>query len=198
MKIYWVTTSDHCEDWFVIAAGKNKAKSFFANYEGYNYRDVSALELFPVSKEYQTKGAYHPSTKVLKKLGFKIDTGGQTHIAWKNGKVYQLGNTTKNLALQIYNKVPVVYIIKQYDHNLYKIGVTKDINRRLKTFNTASPQGFDIYDIVYCENPNALEKMLHSTFEKKRYTGEWFLLNETDKQQLSSITKNFSKVKELF
>lgn len=198
MKLYWVTTSDHDEDWFVIAKNKQTAKSFFASYEGYDYDKVSAEGVQTVGDEYFAIKAYHPSVVQLKQLGFKIYERGQSIFAWKNGKIYEEGNIVKNLAFKIYDKVPVVYIIKLYGGNHYKIGVTKDLSRRIKTFNTSNPQGFDIFNIVHCDKPYQLERKLHATFKNKRFAREWFLLTNKDLRNLSRIISEYSKLEELF
>ena len=33
MKLYWVTTEDHCEDWFILASSaKEAANLFFSSF----------------------------------------------------------------------------------------------------------------------------------------------------------------------
>ncbi len=36
LKLYWVETPDHHEDWFVIARTAKEARSFFEDVEGYD------------------------------------------------------------------------------------------------------------------------------------------------------------------
>ncbi|MGQ0505280.1 MAG: hypothetical protein ACT4TC_08155 [Myxococcaceae bacterium] len=36
MKLYWVETPDHHEDWFVVARNPREARAFFENAEGYD------------------------------------------------------------------------------------------------------------------------------------------------------------------
>ena len=40
-KLYWCTSPDHWEDWFVIAPSKRLAKSFFSEVNGYAKDDVT-------------------------------------------------------------------------------------------------------------------------------------------------------------
>lgn len=35
-KLFWVTTEDHAEDWFVVADSQLNAEMFFDNFEGYD------------------------------------------------------------------------------------------------------------------------------------------------------------------
>lgn len=41
-KLYWCTTSDHDEDWFILAWSERSARKLHADAEGYDTRGVSA------------------------------------------------------------------------------------------------------------------------------------------------------------
>ena len=45
MKLFWVTTDDHDEDWFVVASSPIEASQYFGNYEGYGPGDSNAEEI---------------------------------------------------------------------------------------------------------------------------------------------------------
>jgi hypothetical protein len=42
MKLYWVTTQDHDEDWFVFAESARRARSYHERYEGYGKGDANS------------------------------------------------------------------------------------------------------------------------------------------------------------
>lgn len=42
LHLYWVTTRDHDEDWFIVAANSRSAQRFHERYEGYNPGDAAA------------------------------------------------------------------------------------------------------------------------------------------------------------
>ena len=42
IKLYWVTTADHDEDWFLFSKSARQARSFHENYEGYGVGDARA------------------------------------------------------------------------------------------------------------------------------------------------------------
>src|ERR1700692_4069768 len=42
INLYWVTTDENEEDWFIFARPRRAAASFHENYEGYNTYDASA------------------------------------------------------------------------------------------------------------------------------------------------------------
>lgn len=45
VKLFWVQTEDHDEDWFVVAASSADAATFFEEVEGYDRRDATAREV---------------------------------------------------------------------------------------------------------------------------------------------------------
>jgi hypothetical protein len=42
IKLYWVTTADHDEDWFILAESARSAKRYHEYYEGYGAGDARA------------------------------------------------------------------------------------------------------------------------------------------------------------
>ena len=40
IKLYWVTTGDHAEDWFIFAGGDLQARAYHEHYEGYGKGDA--------------------------------------------------------------------------------------------------------------------------------------------------------------
>ena len=42
VKLYWVTTADHAEDWFVFADSAKSARAYHEHYEGYGAGDARA------------------------------------------------------------------------------------------------------------------------------------------------------------
>ena len=80
-----------------------------------------------------------------------------------------------------------LYVIKNNDNGLYKIGITKNIRQRFAQLKTQS--GCDlvlIFDILFeqgfDERTGVAEKYLHEYFKDKRPKGkgEWFNLNLRD------------------
>jgi hypothetical protein len=45
LKLYWVTTEDHHEDWFVAAPSAAAAERFFEEAEGYGSGEANADEI---------------------------------------------------------------------------------------------------------------------------------------------------------
>lgn len=105
LNLYWVTTDDHDQDWFVIAASRRAAEKWFEDYEGYDQYPAAAELIMKVPPEialHNTPGPRwadreHPSFQKtsryaqiedLAKLGFIILKHGD------HGRTVKLGNRT--------------------------------------------------------------------------------------------------------
>lgn len=55
-----------------------------------------------------------------------------------------------------------------------KIGVTSDIDQRIKSLQTGNPEPIVLEYIEERLNPTKAERYLHRCFAKKRLVGEWF------------------------
>ena len=42
INLYWVTTDDHDEDWFIMASTAQAARRYHTEYEGYSPGDAHA------------------------------------------------------------------------------------------------------------------------------------------------------------
>ena len=75
-----------------------------------------------------------------------------------------------------------VYFIATKRKNAVKIGVAKNPDKRLKTFQTANYQELIILRVIKVANRDLafkLEKALHQKFKKYHIRGEWFKLTPT-------------------
>lgn len=62
---------------------------------------------------------------------------------------------------------------------LWKIGITKESEKRLKQMRTGNATIRMVLD-VFVEYPEIIELELHTRFEDKNVSGEWFDLNPED------------------
>ena len=84
-----------------------------------------------------------------------------------------------------------VYVVKSLtDRAHYKIGRTRDLQRRAKTFNVKLPFDVELICLIKTEDMYKLESELHGKFYRKRANGEWFNLTETDLNWLKSFPGN--------
>ncbi|RJQ26487.1 hypothetical protein C4577_03185 [Candidatus Parcubacteria bacterium] len=71
-----------------------------------------------------------------------------------------------------------VYLGKQ--HGRYKIGKSKDANRRREDITLLGPEPFKLIHEIETDDMNGVEKYWHERFKSKWVRGEWFKLNSSD------------------
>lgn len=69
----------------------------------------------------------------------------------------------------------------------YKIGRTRDIHDRMRTFEVKLPFEPRLEHTIKTSDCVALETELHHRFEAKRVNGEWFALSPGDVQYIKSL-----------
>ena len=69
-----------------------------------------------------------------------------------------------------------VYLIADLNNNIYKIGTTKDLNKRLKTLQTGNANELSLKYSLSTKYPFRLETILHKKFKQYHYNGEWYQL----------------------
>lgn len=84
-----------------------------------------------------------------------------------------------------------VYIIKT-GKNLYKIGKTQDLQKRIGAYRTHLPIVFRVVRQYIAVNMNELEECLHILFQHKRVKGEWFELTQEHLIICDNIARNFA------
>jgi hypothetical protein len=85
MKLYWITTEDHDEDWFVVASSSKKASRFHERMEGYNPGDATAEEILSIPQKIVAKPGW-PSDELLLVLGAKFVINDQTRVVEIGGR----------------------------------------------------------------------------------------------------------------
>lgn len=72
--------------------------------------------------------------------------------------------------------------------NFYKIGYSKDPQRRLKALN--SPDAIKVH-VIRTDDMRRLEKAWHARFAHKRHDREWFALIPADVEAFQAVTTHF-------
>ena len=96
--------------------------------------------------------------------------------------------TTELLSKAITDQRGYVYIIRNENSKIVKIGKSLNLTSRLNNFKTSFGSGLILVGFFYCENYNDLENQLHKKFFDKKVSGEWFDLSE--QQILDCIDEN--------
>lgn len=191
-NFYWIKTYDNHENWFVVANDEYLAESFFAEMEGYDMELIEAIEICKVIFEDSEDDEFFPSIEMLIKNGFEIIKPENPMIVWKDGKKYCQGDIIHSMLTERNKNKLGLYIIHTNDSNLYKIGITKNITKRIKQFETGNPFEFTLYDFFETENCRELESLIHKRLEKNKYRKEWFKLNLEELTEVCNFARNFT------
>jgi predicted GIY-YIG superfamily endonuclease len=95
----------------------------------------------------------------------------------------------------IYRPSPgYVYLLQSIGHNVYKIGRTTDLERRLKTYNK-KPRFrkkaivFQYIAAVYCEDYQQAESQLQTKFQAYHLSGEWYALPDSAVEEFKRLAE---------
>jgi hypothetical protein len=72
LKLYWYSTVDGDEDWFVVSRGAREARQWVAAAEGYGTGDVGVELIIPLPANLQGTGEGWPDKDVLLALGARF------------------------------------------------------------------------------------------------------------------------------
>ena len=90
MKLYWVTTEDHDEDWFVVASSPKEACQFHEDAEGYDIGDATAEAILSIPENIPAASGW-PSDELLLAVGAKFITEDPSRVVEINGRKFSEG-----------------------------------------------------------------------------------------------------------
>ena len=90
MNLYWVTTEDHHEDWFIVALTSGDACQIHEKYEGYDPGDAKAEKVMSIPKGTSTEPGW-PTEELLVKLGAKFLQKGDARVVEIKGRKFSEG-----------------------------------------------------------------------------------------------------------
>jgi len=73
-----------------------------------------------------------------------------------------------------------VYIVGSSSDGLYKIGCSKNHQKRIESISPKLPFELDVIKTLYCADKYEGERLLHSRFNEYRTRGEWFRLPDSE------------------
>ncbi|MGA2675001.1 MAG: hypothetical protein ABSE99_17435 [Terracidiphilus sp.] len=95
IKLYWCTTDDHDEDWFIFAVSARQARAYHEDYEGYDKGDAQARLIVSniTLKEFQNgTPPCHARFEDLFQIGFQdAGTSPNRRRAGWNGGIFREG-----------------------------------------------------------------------------------------------------------
>ena len=89
-NLYWCSTADGDENWFVLARSELEAAAFHNDQEGYDDGDAHAELVCPVPEELHFEQPGWPSMELLDRLG-TILRAGSPRVVQIDGHVYSEG-----------------------------------------------------------------------------------------------------------
>ncbi len=87
MKLYWATTEDHSEDWFIIASSKKEAAQLHEQMEGYDTGDAKAEIVREIPEKFHPEKGW-PSEDFLEALGARFVLDGTARVVEISGRKY--------------------------------------------------------------------------------------------------------------
>ena len=87
MKLYWVTTEDHDEDWFIVASSPEEASKYHENMEGYDPGDAKAEEILDIPDNVPAKTGW-PSDELLLEVDAKFLLNDQSRVVEIAGRKF--------------------------------------------------------------------------------------------------------------
>lgn len=68
-----------------------------------------------------------------------------------------------------------VYLLRSNEN--YKIGIAKDVNKRIKQLQTGNPYKIELIGSYESMHASKIETTLHNQYSHEREMGEWFTLS---------------------
>lgn len=121
MKLYWVTTADHHEDWFIVASSKQKAEKFHEENEGYEYGHANAQKVINITDNMITETSY-PSEELLLSTGANFISKDEPRIVVIDGRRFVEGMLNAH--------------IRELDDNLFEQLGKERLNQTIRTDTT--------------------------------------------------------------
>lgn len=186
-SVYWVYTSDHYEDWFVVARSSRAARDFHENDCGYDVGDARAKLVCELQGETSASLPTYVGYKDLARCGVRIVHKDYPTVFEKDGMRYKEGAIVEDIYTAATDNISGLYVLQMRDTNYFKIGVTTHLRNRICSLTTANPVRFAVTCFVEVRHPSKLESKLHHEFRKKRQEGEWFRLSDRDLRRLHHV-----------
>lgn len=141
-------------------------------------REAYKIKDYKLAKEIQNKldYYYYGVQQGWNMKYFKIKYKGQSELMTKNARK---SNSKRN-------PDGYIYIVKLRGFDIYKIGVSGNVKRRVFDIDSHSPFGVDLLDSFYFKDVYNIEEMIHDNLEKHKFRKEWFKM---ESEHLSIITE---------
>lgn len=90
-----------------------------------------------------------------------------------------------------------VYVVQQIGiDGIYKIGITKDVKKRLEQFNNAAPIGIKVITCIESQDSPLIEPYLHDYFKDFNSNLEWYRLSDDQLEELTTYLKVYEQIEQ--
>ena len=86
-----------------------------------------------------------------------------------------------------------LYFIKLNGFDIYKIGVTSNLKRRLYDIDSNSPFGVELISYFFFKNVYEMEEMIHDNLKISKVRKEWFKLDSDYLKVIINQVKELSE-----
>ena len=172
MNLYWVTTQDHDEDYFVASSMKDQAAQYFADGLGIFAKEISASRIGNI--EVKGTDTRYVQLDELESLGFTVVHRSCPIVVRYKSRLFKFDLGMQIALVSEFHQANCVYMLQVCSSDRYKIGVTNNIRNRLKNIQTGNPDAIKIIALLECPKPTHIESSLHEEFACYRIHGEWF------------------------
>lgn len=87
MKLYWVITEDHDEDWFIVASSCEEAAKCHEDMEGYEPGEAKAEEVLDIPENVSAEAGW-PSEELLLAVGARFLFNDQSRVVEIAGRKF--------------------------------------------------------------------------------------------------------------
>jgi len=81
----------------------------------------------------------------------------------------------------------LIYLLRQDQTDNYKIGITRDLESRLKNLQTGCPNKIEVISTFKSKYARNLEGFFHRIWKHHKINGEWFYLIENERPDFMSL-----------
>ena len=129
MKLFWVTTEDHGEDWFVVATNAEEASNFHEEQEGYDREDATAEIILEIPGGVAADFGW-PSDEVLQSCGANLLMDGLTRVVEIGGRRFCEGLMESAIRTTVDDLAEAcVFLMNNYNEgDIVNIGTGKDVS----------------------------------------------------------------------
>lgn len=167
------------------------------------FRDVCGFEKRMADWE-RTESAKQILQKLSKEIGVPIKSGNRLdnalilNLVGRGLGVFVRPELVPYLQRWASRKSPTspdyIYLLKAKQTSSYKIGITNDIARRVRTIESSSPVPIKVEFCVKHSRAKEVEKALHTKYAKHRIHYEWFTFDRLVRHQVDQDFANLDSL----